>query len=53
MSCEKCDKEPLRGAFLRFENANIEIIACKEHWLKVREAIKKGQIDETNHYASR
>ncbi len=52
MSCEKCDKEPLRGAFLRFKNANIEIIACKEHWLEVREAIMKGQSDETHNNPS-
>jgi len=43
MSCEKCEKEPIVGAFYRWKTANIEIIACKEHWLEIREALNKAQ----------
>ena len=43
MSCEKCDTEPIRGAFSRWKTANGEIIACEEHWLEIREALNKAQ----------
>lgn len=41
MSCQKCEDEPIRGAFYRWKNTNIEIIACKEHWLEIKEALSR------------
>ena len=46
MSCEKCENEPVRGAYYRWKNATIEIIACKEHWLEVRDVLCKAQAEE-------
>lgn len=43
MSCQKCDNEPITGAYYRWKNANIEIVACKEHWLEIREVLNKAQ----------
>ena len=43
MSCEKCDKEPIIGAFYRWKNANVEIIACREHWLEIRKTLNEAQ----------
>ena len=48
MSCKKCEEEPIRGAFYRWKIANVEIIACKEHWLEIREALSKMQKETTN-----
>jgi hypothetical protein len=44
MSCDNCDNAPLRGAYLRFGNpaigyGNIEIVACKEHWIAARQRL--------------
>ena len=39
MSCSSCEDEPITGAFLRWHNANVEIIACKKHWLEIRDAL--------------
>ena len=46
MGCEKCSKEPIFGAFYRWKTANVEIVACKEHWLEIREALNKAQENE-------
>jgi hypothetical protein len=43
MSCDECNDSPLRGAFYRWGNANIEIVACKKHWLEIREVLNKAQ----------
>lgn len=43
MSCKKCDDQPITGAFYRWKNANILIIACKEHWLEIRDVLEKAQ----------
>lgn len=43
MSCGNCDMYPIKGAFLRWHNANVEIIACKEHWLEIREVLMEAQ----------
>lgn len=43
MSCQKCEDEPIYGAYYRWKNANIEIVACREHWLEVREVLNKYQ----------
>lgn len=43
MSCKKCSEEPLLGAYYRWGVANVEIIACKEHWLEIREVLNKAQ----------
>jgi len=43
MSCEKCEDEPLRGAWYRWKNANVEIVACEEHWLEITEALNFSQ----------
>lgn len=39
MSCEACEKEPVRGAFIRWKNANVEIIACPKHWREIRDEL--------------
>ena len=41
MSCQKCEEEPMRGAFFRWKNANIEIVACKEHWLEITDILNR------------
>ena len=46
MGCDKCEKEPIRGAFLRWKYATIEIIACKEHWLEIRNVLSLAQRPE-------
>ena len=43
MSCDKCDDEPIRGAYYRWKNANVEIVACEEHWLEIRDVLNKAQ----------
>ncbi len=43
MSCEKCDNEPLVGAYYRWKNANVEIRACEEHWKEIREVLSNSQ----------
>lgn len=43
MSCKACEETSLRGAFYRWKNANIEIVACKKHWLEIREVLSKAQ----------
>ena len=47
MSCDKCDNEPLRGAFYRWGTATVEIIACKKHWLEIREVLNKAQVHDS------
>ena len=46
MGCKKCENEPILGAYYRWKNATIEIIACKEHWLEIREVLNKAQNEE-------
>jgi len=48
MSCKNCQSNPLFGAYYRWKTANIEIVACKKHWLEVREALNKAQKGEQN-----
>lgn len=43
MSCIKCDNEPLRGAFYRWKNTNVEIVACQEHWIEIRDVLRWAQ----------
>lgn len=43
MSCENCEDNPIRGAFYRWSRANVEIIACEEHWKQIRDALNKAQ----------
>ena len=43
MSCEKCENEPIVGAFYRWKTANVEIVACKAHWLEISEALHEAQ----------
>ena len=43
MSCSKCEKEPIKGAYYRWRNANIEIVACKRHWFEIREVLNEAQ----------
>lgn len=43
MSCINCDEKPIIGACYRWKNANVEIIACREHWLEVTEVLNKAQ----------
>lgn len=43
MSCRACNEEPLHGAFLRWKSTNVEIIACREHWLEIREVLMVAQ----------
>ena len=45
MSCEECNNNAIEGAFYRWKNANVEIIACRKHWLEIREALNKAQAD--------
>ena len=47
MSCEDCDNEPLRGAYLRLGAANIEIVACRKHWLEARDLLLRCTPDLT------
>lgn len=43
MGCKECSNEPIIGAYYRWKNATIEIIACKKHWLEIREVLNKAQ----------
>lgn len=43
MSCQNCDHDPLKGAYYCWGEATIEIIACKEHWMEIEEALNKAQ----------
>ena len=45
MSCENCENKsiPKEGAYYRWKNANIEILACRQHWLEIREALNEAQ----------
>ncbi len=43
MSCEACEEKAITGAFYRWGRANVEIIACEEHWLEIREALNSAQ----------
>lgn len=46
MSCQKCEDDPILGAFLRWKNANIEIIACEEHWKEIRDVLLEARRKE-------
>ena len=46
MSCRTCNEEPLHGAYLRWKSTNIEIIACREHWLEIKEVLMVAQRKE-------
>ena len=43
MSCKNCEQNPLAGAFYRWGTANVEIVACREHWLEIREVLNAFQ----------
>jgi hypothetical protein len=43
MSCIDCEEKPLRGAYYRWKNANVEIIACEKHCKEIMEALNKVQ----------
>ena len=43
MSCKDCDNNPLREAYYRWGIANVEIIACRKHWLEIREVLNEAQ----------
>jgi hypothetical protein len=43
MSCIKCKDEQIRGVYYRWKNANVEIIACREHLLEIRNVLNKAQ----------
>lgn len=43
MSCRECDEQPLLGVYYRWKNADVEIIACKKHWLEIRNALNLVQ----------
>lgn len=43
MSCENCEEQPIRGAYYRWKNANVEIVACEKHWKEIREALNNAQ----------
>jgi hypothetical protein len=43
MGCKECDYKPIKGAFYRWKNANVEIVACEKHWLEIREVLNKAQ----------
>ncbi len=43
MSCVDCEEKPIRGAYYRWKNANVEIIACVKHWKEIREVLNKEQ----------
>ena len=51
MSCRTCKEEPLRGAYLRWKTANIEIIACREHWLEIRDILMVAQRKQEERYS--
>ena len=40
MSCDKCEREPARGVFVRVGNANVEVVACMEHCRQVIEKLR-------------
>ncbi len=42
MSCRDCEQKPLQRAFIRWKNANIEIIGCRQH---VKEVMEKINLD--------
>lgn len=44
MSCINCDEKPITGAYFRWKNANVEIIACEEHWKEIRDVLRKEQV---------
>lgn len=46
MSCTQCEVDPVRGAYYRWKTANVEILACREHWLEIREALNQKQQEE-------
>lgn len=43
MSCKNCDEEPIQGAYYRWGNANVEIVACQNHWSQIRNALNNAQ----------
>lgn len=43
MSCIDCEENPIYGAYFRWKNANVGIIACKKHWLEIREVLVNAQ----------
>lgn len=43
MSCINCEDDPIRDAYYRWSNADVEIVACREHWLQIREALNNAQ----------
>ena len=50
MGCTNCEKEPLRGAYFRWKNANIEIIGCEKHLKEIREVLRKAQLEVLEDY---
>ena len=45
MSCEKCEgnQEYSGGYYYRFENANIFMGCCEEHFIKIRDILNEVQ----------
>lgn len=43
MSCEKCEEmqESSNVYYIRVDKANVGILACEEHFMKVREKLLK------------
>jgi hypothetical protein len=46
MSCIDCEEKPIRGAYYRWKNANVEIIACEKHWREIREVLSEAQSEK-------
>jgi hypothetical protein len=46
MSCKDCEERPLRGAYYRWSNGNVEIVACEKHWREIREVLNAAQSHE-------
>lgn len=48
MSCKECNDNPIHGAYIRWKNANIEIVACEKHWKEIRKVLVDAQSKERN-----
>jgi hypothetical protein len=53
MSCDACDAAPVRGAFVRWRMANVDIIACREHWTQIRDTLVAVQAADREKLAAR
>jgi len=50
MSCVKCNENPIYGSYYRCNNANVEIVGCKQHVREIMEALNKVQQQERARY---